>query len=514
MIERTMHKFTALAVTILALLALPSSVSADDPAQSLLRSPYGTFETPQNAIDGNPATVCKTKLAWQGEFFLIMSKDQDVVINEIKADFKGPQPPSVIWEISRDAASWKPLVLGGGAGSKFVRIRFSDDAKAYAMAEITASAKVSAPLYFTVLESKVVSVDTNNARLMFKFNKPARVQISYGPRSSDLDHTSDYTSYLEEYDITLDKLGEGLTYFTAIRITSDEGEHVAMVGGQSLIFTTLGTPPLQITTIAPASINPLDMTITLNTNIPSHATFYFGSQSAFYHTQSSRGFDTHHLFKVGELRPNEVYTYMLMMTDMRGQTLTTEKYHVSSAEINIARGRRVIEGTFTHLENPGAQMKPDDPPPLQRLTDDNTSYFSGLARSGDISDADQFAVIDLEREYIISSIGAAWRELSYPELYEIYTSTDAQQWRQSGTFATRKNVQARTSDGSPMIITGGALSGPPRARYIKLVIPKNTRLFSYKPQWRGADLIEIKVFPGGGYDDIVKIVEQEKSRPQ
>ncbi|MEW6482844.1 MAG: hypothetical protein AB1397_07640 [bacterium] len=57
--------------------------------------------------------------------------------------------------------------------------------------------------------------------------------------------------------------------------------------------------------------------------------------------------------------------------------------------------------------------------PLQRITDGDLSYFKGMAQSQDITQKDQWLLIDLGTITKVSTITVYWRALAYSQGYAI-----------------------------------------------------------------------------------------------
>lgn len=500
-------------------------------ASQLFTSAYGTFSPAQNAIDGDKATSAEsTGEPYRGEYFLIARYPQPFLLRNLKVRFSGKEPASYIVEMTNDPnfLNWTSLQIGEKAIG--VRVRFpAAKGDVYKIAEIESNSEIVASEPFYPVRIAVDRIDTHSATLHIQANKPFAMSVNWGYENnpSSLNSYSEYTSYMTTYDVTINDLMEGIDHYMRIKMTTAAGE-LFVTGDTELVhFRTLGLPPLRLISVAAGDVKPLSIQIVVHTNIPSHCVFYFGEQSYFTNVESKPTFDTRHVFEFKDLVPNHIYSYMAHMTDFRGMSVSNPKAYISTAEMNIARGKRVIAGTFTQLREPGFQgggVNIGDTV-LQRVTDNQLGYFTGMAHSGGVSGADQFAVIDLGRVYTLESHATVWRQLAYPYYYEMQTSLDNKKWTTTCVLPPERMGQVqrtRSGSGDPLVVAGGPFNDSPeraraegrplervKARYVKLVVPKGSKFYKKHKAWDNLDLAEIKIYPGGEYEDIRKIVAEE-----
>ncbi len=477
---------------------------------------YGTFKAPKNAIDGDRATVTAVTKPYRGDYFLVIRFAGPSILRTVKVIFEGKKPKDYFVEMSENAMGWRPQEVGEKATYLRVRIPAGDGTETYVIAEVEANSEVAPAEAFMPTAMKVDGVETTAATLTLAFTKPCRLSLAYGiePRLGALKNFTEYTSSQSLYTIQLRDLIEGQDYYVRVKAVTAEGEVYVSEDTNFMHFRLLGTPPLKMVSGGMGYVNPLSVSIVFQTNIPSHCVVYFGEPDMFSDITSRPGYDTRHIFEYKDLRPNHIYSYMAFLTDYRGLSVTVPKTIFSTAEINIAKHKKVIAGTFSFLREPSWQGGGDSigDTTLQKLTDGRNDYFNGMAHSGDLTKEDQYAVIDLGRVYTLESHLTIWRTLAYPYTYEIHTSTDNKEWKPiyripSERVGLGKNI--RSGGGDPLLVVGGPFSDLVKARYVRLWIPKGTPFFKRHKEWKNVDLAEIILYPGGDYEEIKRIIREE-----
>lgn len=478
---------------------------------------YGSFLDSKKTIDGDPATYAETvKEPYRGEFFMIATYPQISLVRNVKIRWSGDEPRDFVVEMGMDAMNWAPLTIGEKA--RYIRVRIpAKKGDMFRIAEIESNSEVSAADPFGVKRLDIVNVETTSATVIAAFTKPVQLTLSYGLNPEALDNSSEIVSYMSSYQIPLNDLKEGLDYYVRIKAITADGEvFVSDVdSGANLHFRLLGIPPLNILSQGVGYLEPMAFSVAITTNIPSHCVFYFGEGDRFTDINSSPGFETSHVRHFKNLRPNGIYSYMAFLTDFRGMNSVIERTRVSTAEINVAKGKRVIAGTFTQLREPGFQGGGHNvgDTVLQRLTDGRNGYFGGMAHSQDLTRADQYAVIDLGRVYTLEGHTLEWRKLAFAKYYEMHASEDNRKWKKVFTMTpprfSASSRDVRSDDGDPLTVIGGPFEGEVHARYVKLLIPKGSEYYHKHKSWNNVDLAEIRIYPGGDYDEIKKIVQEE-----
>ncbi len=475
---------------------------------------YGTFADPIKAIDGDRSTYAQSSDPYRGEYFLIIRFPKPSLVRNFKIRYTGAEPKNVITEMGSDAVNWIPYELG--EKTAYLRIRIpAKPGEIFKIAEVEANSEEAPAVVFAPTIIEAANIETTAVILNIGFTKPVAVSLNYGlsPVTEEMKNFREYPSYQTFYQIKLLDLIEGLDYYVRVKATSAEGDLFVTEDTAPVHFRLRGTPPLRVISQGVGYVGPLSFSVIVQTNIPSHSVCYFGEQSNFTTILSKPDFDTVHIFEFKDLWPQRLYAYMPVLTDHRGMNLNMGKQHVTTAELNVARGKRVIAGTFTQLREPawqgGAELVGDTV--LQRVTNGNLGYFKGMAHSGDLSRSDQYAVIDLGREFTLDGHTTVWRALAYPYYYEVYTSLDNTSWEKQIVMTEERiaeGLSTRSGDGDPLRITGSPFQEGVKARYVKLLIPAGTKMARRHRTWTNVDLAEIMIFPGGTYDEIKQIAKE------
>lgn len=195
---------------------------------------------------------------------------------------------------------------------------------------------------------------------------------------------------------------------------------------------------------------------------------------------------------IGGLKPNTTYFYRIKATDFYGNSVTSKVINFTTEKENVALNKKVT-GTFTELPPKENFMKAGTADEiLSRVTDGGTGYFTSMATSGPVPDADQYVVIDLGKTYKIKSIQSYWRQLAYPERLSVQLSSNEKDWT---TIADAMNAGAgafaRSDAGDPMRIANAAGGS---GRYVKLLVKKGSPFFHKHSDWNFVQLMEVRVF--------------------
>ncbi len=192
------------------------------------------------------------------------------------------------------------------------------------------------------------------------------------------------------------------------------------------------------------------------------------------------------------LNPKTVYFYQVNATDFYGNIISSEVRNFTTSADNIALGKKVT-GTFTALPGDDKYVKPGTPDEvLARVTDGGTSYFTSMATSGPLSDADQFVVIDLGKSYKIKSIISYWRRLAYPESLTVLVSDNNVDWTAvEDGIDVGMGAFGRSDAGDPMKVWNTKLAS---GRYVKLLAKKGGPFYHKHDEWNFIQLMEVKVF--------------------
>ncbi len=508
--------FAAGMITLFAGILMLSAPARAVAGELAFLDAYGTFKDPKNAVDGDPTTFAEaTGTPYRGEYFLIVRISSNSLLRKITVRFEGKAPARHNVDMSSDAVGWRAYELGEKA--LYLKIRMpAKDGDIFKIAEIELQSEAVGDEAFIPDTFGVTDIETTSVTLHVVFPKPFKLSVTYGleARQDAQTNFTEFTSYLTTYKVPVTGLIEGQDYFIRIKAISISGDVFAMEDTTFIQFRLKGIPPLKVVKSGVAYVNPLAISLVVQTNIPAHCIFYFGEGMMMNQIMSKPEFETNHIFEFKNLWPNRLYSYMAHITDFRGLTITLPKQQITTSVLNIARGKRVIEGTFSQLREPGWQGGGHNQGDtvLQRITDGKNDYFTGMAHSGNVKQADQYAVIDLGKVYTLESHSIGWRKLAYPNYYEIWLSVDKKDWKKAFALTPDRRVggqEMRSGGGDPLLIHGGQFYAQYSARYVKLFIPKGVDHYVKHRDWVNVDLAELMVFPGGEYPEIQKIAREE-----
>jgi hypothetical protein len=179
-------------------------------------------------------------------------------------------------------------------------------------------------------------------------------------------------------------------------------------------------------------------------------------------------------------------------TSLAGISLREPVKEITTLEDNIAFGSSV-SGTFSvALTNDPYFVRSGSV--SGRITDGRLNYFDGMAVSGDITESDQRAEIDLGRSIPVSRILVYWRSLACSTNFSVSVSSNARDWTvlRTGVNAL-KGAAMRGERGDPMLVNEISVEKT-RLRYIRLLALRNA-FYRKHAGWKNIQLMEIKVYP-------------------
>ncbi|MEW6103193.1 MAG: discoidin domain-containing protein [bacterium] len=187
--------------------------------------------------------------------------------------------------------------------------------------------------------------------------------------------------------------------------------------------------------------------------------------------------------------------YLVTLSIEQGKEKASLSTLFKTAENNLALNGKV-SGTFDQL--PADKYVSKEKGPLQRITDGDLSYFNGMAQSQDITQEDQWLLIDLGRITNISTITVFWRALAYSQDYAISLSRDGKDWVVLASSLNADNgVYLRSESGDLMkVLTTNCHEETTNGqgfRYVKL-LAKKSKFFHKHINWNFIQIMEVKVF--------------------
>jgi len=212
-------------------------------------------------------------------------------------------------------------------------------------------------------------------------------------------------------------------------------------------------------------------------------------------TLNAQTFSPYDAVAVFNLKPDSTYVYTGQITDFNQNIQTFQPAYVSTKSKNLAFQKKVT-GTFEFLSAP--DNRTSNLNYNQNITDGSYDVFKGMARSGALSENDQFFVIDLQSVQKISAIVFYWDALAYPQNFEIQISDNNVDWRKAA-----QNINA--ADGISARLPAGGLYGPAQvhtvslpdnlnARYVKVFIPQSAAFYHRHSNWQFVRIYECKIF--------------------
>lgn len=191
------------------------------------------------------------------------------------------------------------------------------------------------------------------------------------------------------------------------------------------------------------------------------------------------------------LQPDTTYRFRLTAYDNDCHEVMSTDHKFTTLEDNIAL-YATVTGTF--IECPDDKYISRDKGFLERITDGNTNYFTGMATTGDLTIQDQYIIIDLGSIQPIDRIKVYWRRLAYSRDYSVKISNDGENW---GTLASGINAEngidelSDTGDPMKVVLTEG---DGKEARYIQVFVASGSDFFHKHEEWRFVQLMEVKVY--------------------
>ncbi len=196
--------------------------------------------------------------------------------------------------------------------------------------------------------------------------------------------------------------------------------------------------------------------------------------------------------KLSSLVSGKTYFYQVKAWDANGNVVESSVKNLKPAGTNLAL-RKKVSGTFSNLP-PRDNLVDKSTNVLNRTVDGITGYFKGMATSGSIRKGRQEVTIDLGQSYRIDSIVSYWRALAYPESFKIRVSNDNVNWKEiSSKLDAGQGAFARSDAGDPMRVVNITAKGA-RARYVQVLVEKNSPYYAKHANWDFVQLMEVEVF--------------------
>lgn len=476
------------------LLALSPFASAADTAIAFTVS--GNVLAAEKLHDGDAATAARAESSPVKLFLLL---PDEVVLQGVELRGEG-RIRRVSIRLSKDAVTWSDpdakIAIEGPAST--ARVTFAPDAARAAMVTIEYDGADFAVDELALVPAEagraeayaveVAAIGEHAATVRWKTTRPVKTSMLYG-FSADRMKSLVPPAYelVTDHEARLDDLLPGTDYFAWIQF-----DDFASGDSKPLRFHTRGSP-------YPFAWNPR---FTLGrdtalfhfaTNVPCDARIEWreAGASAFAATLARENRSpTDFIAQLDGLLPRTAYEYQIVTTDSAKHATATPWFRFTTEANNVALGARAA-GTFTELID--EQQVESAKPALERLTDGRNDYFTGMATSGDPTDTDQWALVDLGAPRSLTSIETVWRGNAYPQNYYVMVSADSVHWSYPGfNIDAGAGADERSTRGDPLKRVAVAIDVGTPVRFIMIFMPKGSAYFTRSPSWRFVQLAEVE----------------------
>ncbi|HPN32771.1 MAG TPA: discoidin domain-containing protein [bacterium] len=341
---------------------------------------------------------------------------------------------------------------------------------------------------FPMENSKIIEVNIENlndtgCQIVWTTESLSTINLKYGEDIPPINNKIilEADTY---HKIQLDGLTSGTLYYFDIK-----GETIYYGS-----FKTTGREPVKINKIeiTEASKYSANIKIEFNYEIKGKFKYWKYNDENNILTINIEKFTNSVNVSLNDLEPSSIYYYEISAYDDAAREFNSGKLFFSTKENNSALNKKSV-GTFD-VKLRDMQGESDTVAVLKRITDGSTNYFSGIAVSQNIIEADQWVIVDLEEPVNIKLVIAFWRKLCYPTNYKIEFSNDCEKWEQiKNNINAANGIEQKADTGDPMLMvfTSGFSK---KARYIRLTCLKNNFWAKHK-DWNFIQLNELKVYP-------------------
>ncbi|MFH1097828.1 MAG: discoidin domain-containing protein [Candidatus Desantisbacteria bacterium] len=351
-----------------------------------------------------------------------------------------------------------------------------------------------------IVKMSVTDIGDNYARIQWETATETTGQVLYHPVREFQNNFAISIGMETTHSIMLNKLLAGTVYQYQVSVRDSVGSTTVSPWAT---FTTTGIPLPLFDELCVGSLTKTTAIITSKTNVPTKLWVEYGTDTEegqpqglplqLYDNKLMIRGDLRDFYQIqlDGLQPDTTYRFRLTAYDNDCHEVMSTDHKFTTLEDNIAL-YATVTGTF--IECPDDKYISRDKGFLERITDGNTNYFTGMATTGDLTIQDQYIIIDLGSIQPIDRIKVYWRRLAYSRDYSVKISNDGENW---GTLASGINAEngidelSDTGDPMKVVLTEG---DGKEARYIQVFVASGSDFFHKHEEWRFVQLMEVKVY--------------------
>jgi len=478
---------------------------------ALHKSVIGSFEDKINVTDGNEESLATLEDITTSDHDLIIDLGKPYYINLVRI-FWNREGVCSNYQIktSMDFINWNKVaeVIDGYDGEVkgnmiikdiacnqiaaqyiqlFIPGRLSSVIKKIQLAELQVFPATEINLQITKIAT--TDITDNSVNILWNTNIETTGQVEYNPAHQNRKNISLSLTSGTKHNITLKNLLPGTIYYYQITAKDYYGN---LTSSDYHTFTTTGIPLPLFLSIKISQVSKTTAIINWITNVATTSQLRYGTDTNYRKgTLIDKNFLLTHNVELNGLTPSTVYHFEISAKDEFGHRIVSEDMTLTTLENNIAL-RKPATGTFIHCSDERYISKETEF--ISRVTDGSTSYFTGMASSGDITLEDQYVIIDLGKMYPIDKVVTYWRGLAYSQDYTIKVSLDGINWTIIETgISGDDGLNERSDTGDPMKVISTPCDGV-EAQYVQLFIAKGSRYYHKHKEWKFVQLMELKVY--------------------
>lgn len=378
--------------------------------------------------------------------------------------------------------------------AKFIRITFIEEKEQeIKISEIT----INPDLDIKVQSARLVLIKSDEYKITLKCITDIETLciIRYGESLDNLIDGPLGIEYSKENTFTIPALLKGTEYYF-VGIVKDCNGHIIYT--PPLKAKTAGIPLPLIKDIKISKITPFEAEIDFNSNIETKYNIYFGYTLQNLKTAKFEKYRDKHKFILKNLKPESKIYYKIEVIDRFNNKKESEVLSFKTLPETINSFKN-IKSDFIFIGENLAPILSDNFKTINRLIDQNFSYFDGSVMSGNIFSSDQTIFLELQREEKINRIDFVWWALCYSTKMELWTATNTNNW-----ILITKNAEPDASIkyefpvDIPYVVTRIPINKS--IRFIKAIFKKDA-VYRRFPQYLNLRLLEILLIPDKIYSE-------------